>query len=26
MGDVSLAQSEKDNFLKLIDSFCLGDH
>ena len=26
MGDVSLAQSEKENFLNLIDSFCLGDH
>ena len=26
MGDVNLAQSEKDNFLGLIDSFCLGDH
>ena len=26
MGDVSLAQSEKENFLSLIDSFCLGDH
>ena len=26
MGDVNLAQSEKDNFLNLIDSFCLGDH
>ena len=26
MGDVALARSEKDNFLGLIDSFCLGDH
>ena len=26
MGDVNLAQTEKENFLGLIDSFCLGDH
>ena len=26
MGDVELARTEKDNFLGLIDSFCLGDH
>jgi hypothetical protein len=26
MGDVKLARSEKENFLGLIDSFCLGDH
>ena len=26
MGDVALARSEKENFLGLIDSFCLGDH
>ena len=26
MGDVELARSEKTNFLRLIDSFCLGDH
>jgi len=26
MGDRALAQSEKENFLGLIDSFCLGDH
>lgn len=26
MGDVSLAQTEKENFLGLVDSFCLGDH
>ena len=26
MGDLTLAQSEKDNFLRVVDSFCLGDH
>ncbi len=26
MGDVGLARTEKENFLGLIDSFCLGDH
>ena len=26
MGERSLAQTEKDNFLRLVDSFCLGDH
>jgi len=26
MGDVNLARAEKENFLGLIDSFCLGDH
>ena len=26
MGDVELARAEKENFLGLIDSFCLGDH
>ncbi|MDA7823543.1 hypothetical protein N9A58_08155 [Opitutales bacterium] len=26
MGDVNLARAEKENFLRLIDSFCLGDH
>ena len=26
MGDVALARSEKENFLGLIDSFCLGGH
>ena len=26
MGDVNLARSEKENFIGLIDSFCLGDH
>jgi hypothetical protein len=26
MGDVGLARAEKENFLGLIDSFCLGDH
>ena len=26
MGDVKLARSEKENFIGLIDSFCLGDH
>jgi len=26
MGDVELARVEKENFLGLIDSFCLGDH
>lgn len=26
MGDVDLARAEKENFLGLIDSFCLGDH
>jgi len=26
MGDVELARNEKENFLGLIDSFCLGDH
>jgi hypothetical protein len=26
MGDISLAQVEKENFLGLVDSFCLGDH
>lgn len=26
MGDRALAQTEKENFLGLVDSFCLGDH
>ena len=26
MGDRALAQAEKENFLGLVDSFCLGDH
>jgi len=26
MGDIGLAQEEKENFLSLADSFCLGDH
>ena len=26
MGDRALAQDEKENFLGLVDSFCLGDH
>ena len=26
MGDVKLARLEKENFIGLIDSFCLGDH
>ncbi len=26
MGNLELARSEKENFLSLIDSFCLGDH
>jgi len=26
LGDVNLARTEKENFLGLIDSFCLGDH
>jgi hypothetical protein len=26
MGERSLAQTEKENFLRLVDSFCLGDH